>query len=216
MCWPPRPCFADPRSGQSLVEFGLILPIMLILFVALADFGRIFANSILIESSARNAAEVGSNEYLAKRPGKDASPPVPLSAPAPTGDPAYYRPLHSLIAKSVCATVQELPNVVYDSGAGTCAGMPYIMICIHDEQDTECGTEAFGMTPPPACAGMNPGPSDRHAGSPAPRWVEVRVCYRFTSLVSLPLVSFGDFWIERTRTFTIPCYFALGTADECG
>jgi len=45
--------------------------------------------------------------------------------------------------------------------------------------------------------------------------VEVRICYHFTPILQLPLLSFGSFWIEKTRTFTIPCYFALGEA-ECG
>jgi hypothetical protein len=44
----------------------------------------------------------------------------------------------------------------------------------------------------------------------------VRVCYRFTPiLANLPLLSFADIWLQRERAFTIPCYFALGTA-ECG
>jgi hypothetical protein len=199
-----------------VVEFALVIPILLILAVALGDFGRIFATSVLLESAARKAAEVGATEYIVNRPGKDASPPVPLSDPAPTGTSSYYRSLHAIVAKAVCAEAQELPSVSYDSVNGTCTGMPFVMVCVHDGQDTECGTEAFGAIPPLNCTGMNPGPADQHAGSPAPRWVEVRVCYRFTSLVTMPLMPFGDFWLERSRTFAIPCYFALGTADECG
>jgi Flp pilus assembly protein TadG len=29
-------------SGQSLVEFALVIPILLVLFIAIADFGRVF------------------------------------------------------------------------------------------------------------------------------------------------------------------------------
>ena len=54
---------------------------------------------------------------------------------------------------------------------------------------------------------------------PAPgngeRWIEVRSCYEFTSIFQLPLFSLGNFWLERTRTFTIPCYFATGYGG-CG
>lgn len=198
------------------MEFAFVIPILLVLAVAVGDFGRIFATGVILEGAARNAAEVGANEYLANRPGSTATPPVPLSNPAPPGDAAYYGPLHAKVAAAVCAETQELPNANYDPVSGTCAGMPFVMVCIHDEQDTNCGSEAFGATPPADCRNMNPGPTDQHSGSPSPRWVEVRVCYKFTSLVALPLVSFGTFWLERSRTFTIPCYFALGTADECG
>jgi TadE-like protein len=204
------------ERGQSLVEFGVVVPILLMLAVAVGDFGRIFATGVIVESAARNAAELGANEYLADWPGRTASPPISLSSPAPTGETTYYTRLHQLIAKAVCAETQELPNATFDPGTGSCAGMPYVMSCIHDGQDTNCGTEAFGAAVPSSCTEMSPAASDQHSGSPAPRWVEVRVCYRFTSVVAVPLVSFGEFWVQRTRRFVIPCYFALGTAQECG
>ena len=53
------------------------------------------------------------------------------------------------------------------------------------------------------------------AAHPRPRWVEVRTCYRFTAILNVPLFNLGDFWLQRTNSFTIPCYFVLGS-DECG
>ena len=47
------------RRGQSLVEFALVLPMLLVLLLGVADFGRVFAAGITIEAAARNAAEVG-------------------------------------------------------------------------------------------------------------------------------------------------------------
>jgi hypothetical protein len=209
-----------PRSsrGQSLVEFGLVVPILLILVLAIGDFGRIFATSLLLESAARNAAELAANEYLADWPGHEASPPVFLSQPAPAAgsDPGYYEALHTKVARAVCAETQELPNSNFSAGTGTCAGMPYVMVCIHDSQDNQCGNEAMGATVPAGCGDLSPAPTNTHGGSGSPRWAEVRVCYQFTSILALPLISFGDFWLQRTRTFTIPCYFVLGTPDECG
>jgi hypothetical protein len=29
-------------------------------------------------------------------------------------------------------------------------------------------------------------------------------------VLGLPLFSLGDFYVQRTRSFTIPCYFATG------
>ena len=49
---------SDSReSGQSLVEFALIVPILLMLFIAIADFGRVFAAFIALEASTWIAAE---------------------------------------------------------------------------------------------------------------------------------------------------------------
>jgi hypothetical protein len=45
--------------GQSLVEFALLLPLMLLLAIAVADFGRLFTSMIAIESAAREAADYG-------------------------------------------------------------------------------------------------------------------------------------------------------------
>ena len=201
--------------GQSLVEFGLVIPILLILVVAIADFGRIFATGIILEAAARNAAEMAANEYLADPPGSRATPPVPLNAPAPAGSSTYYGPLHAKVAKAVCAETQELPNSNYDPGTGLCTGMPFVMVCIHDSQDTDCNGESLGAAVSAGCSEFTPPPNKNHGGSGTPRWAEVRVCYQFTSILQLPLISFGDFWIQKTRSFTIPCYFALG-AEECG
>jgi hypothetical protein len=192
------------------------VPILLMLVIAIGDFGRIFATGVIIESAARNGAELASNEYLAEPPGSDAVPKIFLSAPAPTGDSAYYGPLHERVAKAVCAETQELPNSLFDAGTGACQGMPLVMVCIHDSQDTQCASEAQGATVPAGCDGMTVPPTNAHGGSGTPRWAEVRVCYRFTSLLDLPLISFGEFWVQRTRTFAIPCYFALGAPNECG
>jgi len=50
--------------GQSLVEFALVVPILLVLFLAVADFGRVFAASIAVEAATRDAAEATANQYL--------------------------------------------------------------------------------------------------------------------------------------------------------
>jgi Flp pilus assembly protein TadG len=45
--------------GQSLTEFALLVPLMLLLAVALGDFGRLFTAVIGVESAAREAADYG-------------------------------------------------------------------------------------------------------------------------------------------------------------
>jgi hypothetical protein len=174
---------------------------MIVLFVGFADFGRIFATSVLLEAAVRDAAEIGANEYLA-------SPPGPLDAAAPAGDPSYYNPLHDKVANAACTELAELPNAT----AG-CSSMPLMVVCVHDSHDTSCAGETHGATIPAECNELPGATSNQNGG--AERWVEVRLCYRFTSLVDVPLISFGTFWLQRTRTFVIPCYFKLGT-QQCG
>lgn len=54
------------QRGQSLAEFALLVPLMLLLVVALADFGRYFASAIGVESAAREAADHGAMQGKTK------------------------------------------------------------------------------------------------------------------------------------------------------
>ena len=49
------------RPGQSLVEFALILPIMLLLTLTALDFGRIYLGWINLQNMARSAANFAAN-----------------------------------------------------------------------------------------------------------------------------------------------------------
>lgn len=198
--------FRSPADGQSLTEFALVIPILVILFVGIADFGRVFQTSITLEAATRDAAEAAANAYIA-------SPPGPLNLPAPPGDPTYYQGLHQLAARAVCAETRGLPNSAYDPATTDCAGMPFIEICIHDGQDAACGAEHYGLTIPTACnASSTP---LTNSTSPGFRTVEVRTCYQFTPIASIPLLPLDQIWLQRSRVFDIPCYFVLG-ASPCG
>lgn len=54
------------RSGQSITEFALLVPLMLLLAVAVADFGRLFTSMIAVESAAREAADYGAMQGKTK------------------------------------------------------------------------------------------------------------------------------------------------------
>ncbi len=56
-------------SGQSLVEFVLILPIMLVLLGVAVDFGRLFYTYVAVENAAKEGALVGARSPLCNQVG---------------------------------------------------------------------------------------------------------------------------------------------------
>src|SRR6185437_10682149 len=58
----PRRLTVHPRArGQSLVEFALILPVLLLLTLIAVDFGRVYLGWINLQNMARIAADFGAN-----------------------------------------------------------------------------------------------------------------------------------------------------------
>jgi hypothetical protein len=211
------------------VEFVLIAPILLVLLVAIADFGRVFATGIAVEAAARNAAEVVSEDYLRNPPGDPALTPAQrLAAPAPTsGYNSYYNDLALKAARTVCVELRSLPNTTYQSADGSCPSWPVVRVCIHDQTSNtggnQCGgsiTPGFDASPPGECTSM-PSPGDpgwnptMSGGSETSRYVEVRVCYLFTTILNLPIVP-SRIVFQNTRTFTIACFQDPSAAGNNG
>lgn len=197
---------AHAERGQSLVEFVLVLPLLLILFLGIADFGRVFHAGIVIEAGARNAAEIVAEEYRRMLVGDVLA------------DPDQYQLLHDLGGAAACEEARKLSNTTYDPATRDCHvddgdpatfdWMPVIAICIHDGVDPLCGTTAFGAPiPDPECANlvatMTPA---MEGGTEDSRYVEVRLCYQFTTLVDVPLLVLGDVWLQKDRVFTVADY----------
>jgi hypothetical protein len=202
---PPSDDSATPsRRGQSLVEFALVLPMLITLLLGIADFGRVFHAGIVTEAAARNAAEAVAQEYLQIRRG----PTLPTDAD--------YARLHGAAKTSVCEEAERLPNRV---GTGSSCSMPFAAVCIHDEVSelpgyeaaNWCGKEAASA--PPECDGMTTPWTPNKPDDRLP-YVEVRVCYRFTTLFNLsdlrlPLasgLSLGEIWLQKDRAFTVADY----------
>jgi hypothetical protein len=54
-----RRVYSSSRSGQSLVEFAIILPLLMLLVVVIFDLGRVVYYSSTIHNAAREAARWG-------------------------------------------------------------------------------------------------------------------------------------------------------------
>lgn len=48
------------RSGQSMVEFALTLPLLLLVLCGIVDFGWLFSNKLMLDYCAREGARYGS------------------------------------------------------------------------------------------------------------------------------------------------------------
>jgi hypothetical protein len=194
-----------PRSGargQTLVEFALVLPILLVILLGVVDFGRVFSSSMAVEATTRNAAEVGALERLRAGPA------------TPGTEDAFYDALHEQVAKVVCSELSLLPNTTFNPVDRTCASMPVIRVCVHDGVDSRCGEPVpnFGSSVPTECGNMVVAWDRTSGGTVGSHGVEVRVCYRFTTLFNLHLrlpwnaaLDLGDIWIQRERVFALDC-----------
>jgi hypothetical protein len=191
-----------------MAEFTLVLPIMLVLLLTVADFGRLFASGITIESAARAAAETGAQTYLAElrlMPG--GVPPL---------TPEGYDRVHQAAWQSICDEASSLPNAAPGTGGGECSDLPTV-VCVHDGADPACGTVYnVGGGGTTGCAQVAAGTSNAQTDPlvPPSKYVEVRVCYRFSAIlaINIPFIGgvlsplSGNFYLEKVRSFTVADY----------
>lgn len=199
-----------------MVEFALVLPILLLLLLGAADFGRVFAAGLLLEGAARDAAEQVANDgrmVQLKSPGCDAACRAPL-----------YASLHTLAAQLACDEAQRL-DASLDSSGGSCSGRLLVAVCIRDSisalphtGDPSCGEATGGTIPRPGCdaidtpaiSNVQTGPAVAISGGTSVplRSVEVRLCYRFSPFITQLLLPFASYqvsqvYLHRERVFIV-------------
>lgn len=165
------------------------------LFLGVADLGRIFVAGVVIEAAARNAAEIVAQDYQRNPP------------PAGPPDESYYANLRRIAATAACAEARPLPSTDYN--AGECPNQPIVRTCIHNTLDPECGAAVpgFASSIPAQCPQAAAAMSNTQTGdTETSKYVEVRVCYLFQPILRLPILPFDDIYLERTRMFTIVDY----------
>ena len=81
---------------------------LLVLFLGIADFGRVFQAGIIIEARRATQPRQPPRSTCATRLRLDCIP-----APSPPLDPNYYDKLHTLAARTACRESQDLANTTY-------------------------------------------------------------------------------------------------------
>ncbi len=105
---PPRASTGLRKSrGQSLVEFALILPVLLLLLLVAIDFGRVFLGWVALQNMAR----VGAN-FAAENP--DAWPAGSATSTSAAADRARYKSLMlANVGETNCSVATPLPSPAF-------------------------------------------------------------------------------------------------------
>ncbi len=182
---------AAHARGQSLVEFTLVVPTLLVLLLAVSDFGRLFAAGITVDAASRDGAEAAAQQY------------VQLARGGATID---YAAIRATAARVACSEAGTLANVTVD-GSGECV-QPAIAVCVHDQAggDSGCGS-VVGGADVSSCSGMQaPWASAATTDVTGLPYVEVRMCYRFTLLIQTVLLPAGPIFLQQSSDFVAANY----------
>jgi Flp pilus assembly protein TadG len=200
----------QPESGrgQAVTEFAIMVPLLMVILLAVADFGRVFQAAIVMHSAGRAAAEAAAIEYRRTEEARNAL--------APGAEAAYFERIHAVASTAACQEARVLGNTTYVEGPPVaCATWPAIAVCVHDANkvDPACGTPSTGFTAGPAECSSLRDPWATNEDVQAHDYVEVRVCYRFTTLFNLnftlPMgagISIGDIYLQNAGAFIVADY----------
>lgn len=117
----------DPESGQAMVEFAMVLPLLLLLLCAIINFGWIFGGQLLADAACREAARYTAIHYYDSSTDDDqASAAQIVAARAPTlRSPAVMVTSSAsdgsvtVQVKSEIEVIAPLMNLVFPSGKFT-------------------------------------------------------------------------------------------------
>ena len=179
---PPAAARRHRRSGQSVVEFALVVPVLFFMVIMIADFGRLYTAAVAIESASREAADYGA--FSADH----------WSSTTPS---------------NITATLAEMERRACTAAAGShlegYVGVPGNATCTNPTFN--CTLEWGGSSAPCASSGGMVAGNDCSAIASQPKTTEactVHVRLDYTFRVILGLVPFPDsFPLGRDSRFRI-------------
>ncbi len=149
------------RAGQSVVEFALVFPILLLLLVGIADLGRLYNSVVAVESAAREAADYGAFA---------ATNWSPVNIPVTIGE----------MERRACTSVAGSHLQDYETtdpvNNTTCTNPTITCTLERNGASTDCGTSG----------GVTDGVDCSIATTEPPCTVHVRVSYQFHLILAIP------------------------------
>jgi hypothetical protein len=174
------------ERGQSIVEFALVLPLMLIILLGIVDLARIYTTMLSVESAAREAADYGTSLGAGKW-----QTGAPLDATVAEMD------------RRACVAASDLPDYADSDGDPTNGGCtnPTFSYCVSTSVGGTCGP-------------VDPGASCDDPLRDPPCIVTVTLGYDFHLLAPLNFTFMGvQYGIPSTLSFTRDSSFAMTDID---
>ncbi len=163
--------------GQGLAEFALVVPVMFLIVVAIADFGRLFSAAVGTESAAREAADYGA--FLGSDRWAAADSPWPLN--------------DAEIRRRACAATAQLQG--FTNSSGTCSENPTVSWEILSRNNPSSPYHVVNPSvPQDECAGR--------IGLTDPCVVHVSVTFTFRPFLAIPPIP-NSLDITRESWFAV-------------
>jgi hypothetical protein len=174
------------QAGQSLVEFTLVLPVMLILLLGIVDLARIYTTMLSVESAAREAADFGTTLGAGK-----------WQSPTPADMTVAE------MERRACIAASNLTDYADPDGSATVGGCsnPSFSYCVTTSSGGPCGP----LDPFAGC-------EDPLRSSPC--MITVTLSYDFDLLAPLNFQIMGvEYGFPSTLSFDRDSTFAITDID---
>ncbi len=121
-----RPRRWSYRKGQSAVELAVVVPVLALLLVVVADFGRVFFVSVAVNNAARAGAQYGSEkpQNAANFPGMELAASTDFGCVASGGVTCPNFPNWSTPTATQCTCKAANPQTVTLCDASYCTHAP--------------------------------------------------------------------------------------------
>ena len=163
----PDPSAARTRprhsaSGQSVVEFAIVVPVIMLLLVGIADFGRLYTSAVAVEAATREAADFGAFQ-------------------ASNWSAANASTTVSLMEQRACVAAAGSHLEGYrssDPSNNTCSNPSFTCTLEHAGSSIDCASSSGSVNGFDCSAPVAPG------DTPCTVWV--RLDYDFTTILGIP------------------------------